>query len=188
MASAKKLWSYSVGERGINRVRAYEKPTGLLFLEFYDRPEIGLISTRQRISLGNRDRDAAKAKAEEVAAALRRNERPKSAKLTLKSLFDIYESEVTPTKGASAQHHDRFAFKLFFRIFKPMREVHTLSRRDWDHYIRVRRTGQLEIKGGKKNGVRNRMIAHDLQVLTAALIGQRLLVVTVGNFYLNETH
>ncbi|MEO6865030.1 MAG: site-specific integrase [Gemmatimonadaceae bacterium] len=138
-------------------------------MEFYDRAEIGLISTRQRISLGNRDRDAAKAKAEEVAAALRRNEQPKSAKLTLKSLFDIYESEVTPTKGASAQHHDRSAFKLFFLVFKPMREVHTLSRRDWDHYIKVRRTGQLQIKGGNKRGVRNRMIAHDLQVLTAAL-------------------
>lgn len=119
--------------------------------------------------MGRCNRETAKAKAEEVAAGLRRNEQPKSVKLTLKTLFDIYENEVTPTKGSSAQHHDRFAFQLFLRVFKAGREVHTLSRRDWDLYIKVRRSGELKIKGGNKHGVKNRMIAHDLQALNAAL-------------------
>jgi hypothetical protein len=55
------------GERGRNRVRAFVHPkTGGLFLEFADG------GTRKRMALGHRDRGAAKAKAEELAAALRR--------------------------------------------------------------------------------------------------------------------
>ena len=67
MTHAKKRWSYSTGERGRNRVRAFEHPrTGGLFLEFADAGK------RARMALGHRDRSAAAAKAEELAAALRR--------------------------------------------------------------------------------------------------------------------
>lgn len=38
MTSASKSWSYSTGERGRNRVRAFEdQKSGIIFLEFYDR-------------------------------------------------------------------------------------------------------------------------------------------------------
>jgi hypothetical protein len=71
MTQAKKRWSYSTGERGTNRVRVFEHPaTQGLFLEVYDT------GRRKRIALGHRDRELAKAKAEEVAAALRRGDPP----------------------------------------------------------------------------------------------------------------
>ena len=101
-------WSFSTGERGQNRVRVFAHPnTGCLFLELYEGPK------RKRIALGHRDREGAKAKAEEVALALRRHEPPLGATLTLQTLFDNYVREVTPQKGASSRNHDLRASKLF---------------------------------------------------------------------------
>lgn len=98
MTSAKKKWSYSTGERGRNRVRAFEHPiTKRLFLEFTDTGK------RKRIALGHRDRELAKAKAEEVAAALRKGVVPIGAAPTLCTLFDNHIREVTPRKGQSKQ-------------------------------------------------------------------------------------
>ena len=55
----KKRWSYSTGERGENRVRAFEHSYGILKLEFYDGGK------RTRISLGHRDREKARQQATE---------------------------------------------------------------------------------------------------------------------------
>lgn len=59
MSHARKhRWHYSTGERGRNRVRAYEHPdTGLMYLEFSDN------GSKRRVALGHRMPDAAKAKA-----------------------------------------------------------------------------------------------------------------------------
>ena len=65
MTSAKKRWSYSAGERGRNRVRAYEDhKTGIILAEFYEG------GNRKRISLGHRDVEKAKQQADEMAAEL----------------------------------------------------------------------------------------------------------------------
>lgn len=167
MASAKKCWSYSTGERGTNRVRAFEKATGLLFLEFYDRDAGQPFMSRKRISLGHRDRGAAKVKAEEVATALRKNERPRSEKLRIGALFDMYLEEVTPTKGESARKHDYRALKLFIEAVGRIREPITLSRRDWDRFIVARRAGQL--KPGKSwiKAARDRTVAQNLKTVLA---------------------
>ena len=51
----KRRWSYSTGERGRSRVRAYEhQDTGLIFLEFSDE------GRRRRVALGHRDQEAAR--------------------------------------------------------------------------------------------------------------------------------
>ncbi len=60
----KKRWSYSTGERGRNRVRAFQHASGILMLEFSD------LGSRTRISLGHRDRERAKRKADEAATKL----------------------------------------------------------------------------------------------------------------------
>jgi hypothetical protein len=167
MASAKKRWSYSAGERGTNRVRAFEKGGGLLFIEFYEREVGGPGLSRKRVSLGHRDREAAKVKADELAVALRRNERPRSEKLTLGALFDIYLKEVTPTKGQSAQKHDHRALKLFTEAVGNSRDPMTLSRRDWERFIVARRSGRL--KPGKSwiKSARDRTIAQNLKTVIA---------------------
>ena len=85
-------------------MRAFEHPdTRRIFLEFTDTGK------RKRIALGHRDRARAKAKAEEVAAALRRAVVPIGPAPTLRTLFDNYVCEVTPRKGQSKQRHDRRA-------------------------------------------------------------------------------
>ncbi len=166
MANLKKQWwSYSTGERGRNRVRAYEHPvTGRIFLEFTDNGQ------RKRVALGHRDREAAKGKAEELAMALRRPDRHAAGAETLEALFDIYLREVTPLKGASAHQHDRRAAKLFLRCFGPNRRAATLNRRDWDGFIEWRRR-EGDGRGGRayKRPVRDRMITYDLKFLQAVL-------------------
>ena len=68
MGKAKSRWSYSTGERGRNRVRAFEHSSGVLMLEFYE-PRRGKAS-RVRLSLGHRDQAKAKQQADDAAAKL----------------------------------------------------------------------------------------------------------------------
>jgi integrase len=165
MTQAKKGWSYSAGEWGNNRVRAFEHPkTGRIFLEFSEYGQ------RKRIALGHRDPEAAKTKAEEVALALRRAEHRPGPALTLQTLFDNYLREVTPRKSGSSQQHDRRATKLFLEHFGPQRKVATLSRRDWDAFIQRRLQGS-DGRVGKVKGkpVRARVVAQNLKTLRAIL-------------------
>ena len=70
MTDRKKFWSYSAGERGRNRVRAYEDTSGKLLLEFYvESDRISGRRKRKRASLPHRDRDQAQAQADELAAS-----------------------------------------------------------------------------------------------------------------------
>jgi integrase len=165
MTQAKKRWSYSTGERGRNRVRVFEHPaTQGLYLEVYDT------GRRKRIALGHRDRELAKAKAEEVAAALRRGDPPVRDELALQMLFDNYLREVTPRKSLSSQQKDRQAARLFPEHFGAERKVVTLSRRDWDAFIQRRRQGS-DGRVGKVRGkpVRDRVITQNLKTISAVL-------------------
>lgn len=165
MTHATKRWSYSTGERGRNRVRVFaHRGTGRLFLELYEG------RTRKRIALGHRDQERAKAKAEEVAIALRQGEPPAGATLTLHTLFDNYLREVSPQKSAGSRGHDRRAVHLFLSCFSPQRDVATLSRRDWDAFIRWRREGGDRRKGRSRGrAVGDRVIVQDLKFLQAVL-------------------
>jgi integrase len=161
----KKGWSYSTGERGVNRVRVFEHPaTSRIFLEYTEE------RARKRLALGHRDRDAATAKADEVALALRQPERVVDA-ASLCALFDNYLREVTPLKGQSTQSHDRRAAKLFLQYLGPHRRASTLTRRDQDGFVRWRRQGGDTRKGRKSKGriVRTRVIVYDLKLLHAVL-------------------
>ncbi len=149
MTQAKKRWSYSTGERGRNRVRVFEHPaTRGLFLEVYDT------GRRKRIALGHRDRELAKAKAEEVAMALRRGDSPVRDELTLRTLFDNYLCEVTPGKSPSSRQNDRHTAKLFHEYFGAERKIVTLSRRDWDAFISAAGRGAM-VESGRSAGSRS---------------------------------
>jgi integrase len=165
MTHAKKGWSYSTGERGVNRVRVFEHPgTGRIFLELHE------LGRRKRIALGHEDREAAKRKAEEVVAAIRRNEPPVPASFTLQTLFDNYLCEVTPRKSASSQNKDHHAARLFQKFWGRDRKVATLSRRDWDAFIHWRMQGS-DGRLGKVRGkpVRARTVTANLKTLRAVL-------------------
>jgi len=165
MTSAKHRWSYSTGERGQNRVRAFEHPvTGLIFLEFSDG------GRRKRVALSHRLQEAAKVKADELALALRTNAKPLEADPTLQVLFENYVREVTPQKGMHKQRHDRSAAKRLTSFLRPDRRASTLNRRDWDGFIAWRST-RGDARTGKANGheVGARTVEYDLKFLQSVL-------------------
>lgn len=155
---AKKRWSYLAGEKGRNRVRVFEKPSGILVLEFRDRGQ------RVRRSLAHRDRERAKAQADEAAARLTKAEPLEAEALTLGELFDIYLGEVTPQKSAGVQSFDRAAAKRLEDCLGRSRALSRLSMREWDLFIRERRSGRLT---GRAVGPRT--VARDLKFLLAVL-------------------
>ncbi len=159
MTSAKKHWSYSTGERGRNRVRAYEDhKTGIFLAEFYEGGK------RKRVSLGHQDVEKAKQQADEMAAEF--GKAPKArpvADITLQELFDNYLRERTPEKKSKeGRRHDRCCAVMFLRLFGVERKAKTLGRLDWDRFIRERREGRVGPSGRK---VGNRAIERDLRWL-----------------------
>ena len=158
--------SYSAGEWGRNRVRVFPDPkTGLIQIEWR---EDGRRLTR---SLGHRDWARAKRQADEVAAGraamnLSDEREGEPTPLTLEALFDIDGEEVTPTKSERSQERDRVATKMFLEFFGRDRKPTTLSQRDWDRFIRERRSGKV---GPSGKPVSDRTVEYDLRSLLAVL-------------------
>ena len=156
--------SYSAGEWGRNRVRIFrDLRTGIIQIEWRED------GRRLSRSLGHRDWARAKRQADEVAAGRTPSELQDKAgaepePLTLKALFDIYGDEVTPTKGERSRRHDRVAMKMFLKFFGRDRKPATLSQRDWDRFIRERRSGKV---GPSGQSVSDRTIERDLRFLLA---------------------
>ena len=158
--------SYGAGEWGRNRVRVFPDPkTGNFKIEWREN---GRRLTR---SLGHRDWTRAKRQADEFAAGfaspdLNGKAEAEPEPLTLERLFDIYGEEVTPSKGRYSRRHDRAATRMFLRFFGRNRDPATLSQRDWDRFIRERRTGRI---GPSGRPVSDRMVECDLKFLIAVL-------------------
>ncbi|WP_420449856.1 tyrosine-type recombinase/integrase [Candidatus Palauibacter sp.] len=158
--------SYGAGEWGRNRVRVFPDPkTGLFQIEWREN---GRRLTR---SLGHQDWTRAKKQADEFAAGfvgpdLNGKAEAEPEPLTLEKLFDIYGEEVTPTKTERVQHRDRIGTRMFLDFLGRDRRPETLSRRDWDRFIRERRAGRI---GPSGKPVSNRTIELDLRFLIAVL-------------------
>ena len=86
--------------------------------------------------------------------------------LTLERLFEIYGEEVTPTKAYTSRMHDRAATAMFLDFLGRDRRPGTLSRRDWDRFIRARRAGRV---GPSGQPVSDQTIGGDLTFLMAVL-------------------
>jgi integrase len=176
-----KRWSYLAGEKGRNRVRAYEHPrSGLLYLEVREN------GRKVRVALRHRDRDNAKGKADTLAARLCHATVAAPPDPTLGSLITEYLREVTPTKGESKQAHDRRAGRMFTALFGT-RKAATLDRRDWDAFIAWRRRGG-DTRSGKAHGrpVGPRIITYDLKFLHSVLNWATTVRMPAGPFLLER--
>jgi len=158
--------AYSAGEWGRNRVRVFADPkTGLLQIEWREN------GRRRSRSLKHCDWARAKRQADEFAAGFAEPE-PNGRNvvepdpLTLGRLFEIYGDEVTPTKGHRSRKRDKVATAMFLRFLGKGRDPATLSQRDWDRFIRARRTGRAGLSG---KPVGDRTIEGDLTFLMAVL-------------------
>lgn len=158
-----KAWSFIAGEKGVNRVRVYERAQLGLWIEY---PENG---KRKRRPLGHADRERAKRDARQMTRRIgRADERP--AAVTLRYLTDLYLREVTPLKKSQgARSHDRRTIPLLLRAFGANRSPATLNRRDWDSFIARRRRGELHHGDRKGVQVRARIVEQDLKLLLAIL-------------------
>ena len=158
--------AYSAGEWGRNRVRVFPDPrTGIMQVEWRED------GRKLRKSLKHRDWAKAKRQADEIAAGLAEPVATDVAEgepepLTLKTLFDIYGEEVTPTKAKGSRKYDRATMKMFLRFFGNRRKAETLSQRDWDRFIRARRAGRA---GRSGKPAADRTIQQDLKLLLAIL-------------------
>lgn len=99
-------WSHTAGEKGVNRVRVFDRGQKGIYIEWWAQDEEVGGRRRQRQALGPVSREEAKATADEVAAKLRRREKVAPKALTMATLFDMYVREKTPLKGRTAQAHD----------------------------------------------------------------------------------
>ena len=156
--------SYSAGEWGRNRVRVFPDPkTGLYQMEWREN------GRRLSRSLGHCNWTRAKKQADEAAAGFEVHQ-PKGKTdpepLTLRRLFEIYGEEVTPTKADRSRRYDRVAMRMFLGFFGKDRDPATLSQRDWDRFIRERRTGRV---GPSGKPVSDRTVEFDLRFLIAVL-------------------
>ena len=158
-----KRWSYSTGQRGRNRVRAFEHASGLLFLEFDDKGQ------RRRISLRHRDRDRASKAADDAAARLGKAEVPKTEEITLGKLFDIYLVEVTPKKGDRQKRYEQAASEMFTHYFGQTRTASSLNIRDWERFSSDRSHGRVGPPSGRKLRVGPRTVQMDLSFLRCVL-------------------
>src|SRR5450759_2944195 len=147
-ASRRRRWSYKAGERGRNRVRVYTWPKqgeGL-----WSDGRVG--GRRTKKPLGHADRDRAKREADKIAGRWGQDTMARPAVLTLRTLFDIYESEVTPQKKSAS--HDRRTLALFLKAFGAERRPETLNVRDWQSFIRRRQSGELAPDNRRRKKVR----------------------------------
>ena len=162
-------WSFSAGEWGTNRVRVYDRGARGLYLDYYD--ETG---TRVRSHLGHSDRDRAKQQADELALRFRQ-QATRSARMTLSTLFEMYEREVSRHKQSlSKRKHDERCEEMMLRFFGADTDPKSLSRREWDRFILARRSGTLRPKTVKKvRAVGERIIEYDRSICWPYSTGRR---------------
>ena len=130
--------------------------------------------------------DAAKLKADEIAAQFRRVGARRPTEPTLGGLIEMYEREVTPGKSAGVQKYDRRTFELFLRFFGRDRRPQTLSRREWDAFITARRSGKLRPPKAAEGKVGGQTLEHDMKLLSAILNWATLSGDGKGNFLLDR--
>lgn len=165
MGSAKP-WSYKAGEKGRNRVRAFERDSGIIYLEFWEAGE------RERVSTGHRNREKAKQQADELAARFAEESPEEEEDLRLGPLFNKYLRIRTPQVSEQQQKFHRRIAELFCRYFGRDRRVEEINRQDWDQFQRARRSGEIDASGlkvsdGEREGRGARIVAKDLKGLNA---------------------
>jgi integrase len=168
----RKRWSFSVGTRP-NTVTVYERePGGVLYIRAWDPSLCGGRGNWRRESLGHTDREAAKERAKEEAGKLLAGspeETIRSGRVTVAKLFALYLTHRPARKDT-----ERLS-ELWTRYLGGDKDVRRITPDEWERFIRLRRSGEIDGRGhrvedeAKRRPVRDRTIEADLRALSAAL-------------------
>lgn len=141
-------WSYSVGEPP-HTVRVFErKGSPNLYLAVWDRHANGGAGKEIKRSLGHADRKRAKQKARDVEAELREGSDDfKGGVPTVAHVFKLYRQHRTPDKSERVQAADERQATMWRRFLGAGFDLRNLSRREWDRFIRERRSGAISPRG-----------------------------------------
>ncbi len=164
-----KKWSYKGGRRPNTVTVAERTPGGFLYARAWDR----VTETYVRISLGHRDKKAAELYADSESLKLRQGESEiRTGRVTLGRVFDLYSVHQTPTKSLRVQAADQGRIELWARYLGRGKDPHSLTRREWDQFVRLRATGEMDARGRivpdtQRRHVRARAIEQDQRFLAA---------------------
>ena len=158
--------SYTAGSYGCSR--RVEAESGVCYEQWYD-PLTG--NDRSR-SLGRVDWSAAIQHAEEQVARLRLGlDEMRAGVPTLRRVSLLYRHFRTPDKTPAVRLEDDRQIEMWRGVLGPDFDLSKLSRRQWDVFIRLRRTGAIDPRGNpnekKRKPVGDRTIERDLCFLRA---------------------
>ncbi len=165
----RRTWSHTAGSYGTT-VRVYERGRGGVICAATSDGSGGEI----RRSLGHRDKDRARDYADDEARKLRRGvDSLRGGRPTLRRIFRAYLQERTPDKSEAVQQDDRRRAEMWRLLLGPDFDLSKLSRREWDRFVRLRRSGAIDPRGNpepKEEGRRpvgDRTVERDLTFLGA---------------------
>jgi hypothetical protein len=174
--SKRRKWSLSVGKRP-HTVTVYERvPGGVLYARAWDPTLRNRRGGLRRISLGHRDKGAAKAYAAEQHAKLIRGDAELvSRRISLGRLLALYGAHRTPQKGRTEQKADQRRMGLYARFLGPEKDPLKITWAELHRFVDARRTGELTARGrwitdpSRRKPVRDRTIESDLKWLNAVM-------------------
>jgi hypothetical protein len=162
-----KIWRYRAGKRP-NTVTVSERvPGGVIYAKAWKR------STGQyvRLSLRHRDRKAAELYADEEALKLKKGEPGvRVERVTLGRVLKLYGDNRTPEKSPRVQAMDAARSELWVRYLGVNKDPHSLTKHEWDSFVRQRASGELDARGRAADSprpVRARTIEQDQRFLAA---------------------
>ena len=163
----RKGWSYTAGRHG-HKVRVYERTNGMIYVSVWEG------GREVRRSLGHKDRERAKDYADDLATELRKGETATVAdEPTVKRIFSLYLEHRTPDKSEYSRRADKRHAEMWTRVLGSGFDLRKLSRRQWDDFLRTRRSGRIDARGklvrkkGDRRPVSDRALEKDCAWLRA---------------------